>query len=47
VQLKRQEAIRELFGKVEWVGDLDAMREGRFVNWDEERVQEKLKETAA
>jgi Arc/MetJ family transcription regulator len=47
VQLKRQESIRELFGKVEWVGDLDAMREGRFVNWEEEREQEKLKETAA
>jgi Arc/MetJ family transcription regulator len=47
VQLKQQEGIRELFGKVEWVGDLDAMREGRFVNWEEEREQEKQKDTAA
>lgn len=47
VQLKRQEGIRELFGNVEWVGDLDAMREGRFVNWEEEREQENPKKTAA
>ncbi|WP_342657872.1 type II toxin-antitoxin system VapB family antitoxin [Sphingomonas sp. NY01] len=26
VQLKRQAGIRELRGKVEWIGDLDAMR---------------------
>ncbi|WP_298089895.1 type II toxin-antitoxin system VapB family antitoxin [uncultured Sphingomonas sp.] len=26
VQLKRQAGIRELRGKMEWVGDLDAMR---------------------
>ena len=26
VRLKRQGKIRELFGTVEWVGDLDAMR---------------------
>ncbi len=26
VQLKRQAEIRKLFGKVEWVGDLEAMR---------------------
>jgi Arc/MetJ family transcription regulator len=34
VQLKRQEAIRELFGKVQWDGDLDQMRESRFPAWD-------------
>ncbi|WP_112381560.1 type II toxin-antitoxin system VapB family antitoxin [Sphingomonas carotinifaciens] len=26
VQLKRQAGIRELRGKIEWIGDLDAMR---------------------
>ncbi|WP_267347212.1 type II toxin-antitoxin system VapB family antitoxin [Sphingomonas carotinifaciens] len=26
VQLKRQAGIRELRGKMEWIGDLDAMR---------------------
>jgi Arc/MetJ family transcription regulator len=47
VQLKRQAGILKLFGKVEWDGDLDAMREGRFVNWEEEPEQEKQKDTAA
>jgi Arc/MetJ family transcription regulator len=47
VQLKRQEGIKRLRGKVQWVGDLDAMREGRFLNWEEEFVKEKLKESAA
>jgi Arc/MetJ family transcription regulator len=47
VQLKRQGGIRDLFGKVEWVGDLDSMREGRFVNWDDEREPVKLEESAA
>ena len=31
VQLKRQQGIRALFGKVQWDGDLDAMREGRVL----------------
>jgi len=30
ILLKRQEAIRDYFGKIQWEGDLDAMREGRF-----------------
>ena len=30
-QLKKQEGIRKLFGKVQWDGDLAAMREGRFL----------------
>jgi Arc/MetJ family transcription regulator len=47
VQLKEQAKIRDLFGKVEWEGDLDAMREGRFVNWDEDIEKEKLKDPAA
>jgi Arc/MetJ family transcription regulator len=47
VQLKKQEGIKRLRGKVQWVGDLDAMREGRFLNWEEEFVKEKLKESAA
>ncbi|UWZ83882.1 type II toxin-antitoxin system VapB family antitoxin [Occallatibacter riparius] len=33
VQLKKQERILRLFGKVQWEGDLDAMRESRFPEW--------------
>jgi Arc/MetJ family transcription regulator len=29
VQRKRQSDLLDLFGKVEWVGDLDEMRQGR------------------
>ena len=47
VKLKGQAKIRELFGKVQWEGDLDAMREGRFLNWEEEFEKEKLKDSAA
>jgi Arc/MetJ family transcription regulator len=36
VELKKQEGIKKLRGKVQWVGDLDAMREGRFMNWEED-----------
>ncbi len=32
VQIKRQSAIRDLVGKVQRDGDLDEMREGRFVD---------------
>jgi Arc/MetJ family transcription regulator len=34
VQLKEQEGIREYFGKVDWQGDLDAMRQNRFQDLD-------------
>ena len=34
VQLKSQERVRSLRGKLQWEGDLDAMREGRFVDVD-------------
>ncbi len=47
VQLKKQEGIKKLRGKVEWVGDLDAMREGPFLNWEEEFAKKKPKEPAA
>jgi Arc/MetJ family transcription regulator len=47
VQLKEQAKIRELFGKVQWEGDLDSMREGRFLNWEEEFQKEKRKVPAA
>jgi hypothetical protein len=47
VQLKEQARIRDLFGKVQWEGDLDAMREGRFLKWDEKSDKEKLKDSAA
>jgi len=34
VQLKAQERVRSLRGKLQWEGDLNAMREGRFVHVD-------------
>jgi len=34
VRLQQQEKLRELRGKIEWEGDLDAMREGRFFDVD-------------
>jgi len=34
VALKTQEQIRDLRGKLNWNGDLDEMRTGRFVNVD-------------
>ena len=30
VRVKRQRKILDLAGKIEWVGNLDEMREGRF-----------------
>jgi Arc/MetJ family transcription regulator len=33
VQLKKQERILQLFGKVQWEGDLNSMRESRFPEW--------------
>jgi len=33
VQLKNQEKILRLFGKVQWDGDLNAMRQSRFPDW--------------
>ena len=40
VQLKRQEGIARLFGKVQWEGNLDQMRESRFPEWDEGGTEE-------
>lgn len=40
VQLKRQEGIKKLFGKVHWEGNLDEMRQSRFPEWDEGRGKE-------
>jgi Arc/MetJ family transcription regulator len=37
VRLKKQGEIRRLFGKVQWEGNLAAMREGRFLDWEEQR----------
>lgn len=37
VSLKKQEEIRGLFGAVQWDGDLDAMRQGRVLDWEAER----------
>lgn len=35
IQLKKQERILRLFGKVRWEGNLDEMRESRFPDWDQ------------
>jgi|GEM_PF-245181 Arc/MetJ family transcription regulator len=41
VQLKRQEGIKQLFGKVRWEGNLDEMRESRFPDWDLQPEEER------
>lgn len=33
VQIKAQEGIKKLRGKIQWEGDLDAMRASRFPEW--------------
>jgi len=33
VRLKAQEGILKWFGKIQWEGDLTAMRESRFPDW--------------
>jgi Arc/MetJ family transcription regulator len=35
VQLKAREGILKWRGKIQWEGDLAAMREGRFLDWGE------------
>jgi Arc/MetJ family transcription regulator len=47
VQLKKQAGIKKWFGKIQWEGDLDAMREGRFLNWEEEFEKKKRNKSAA
>jgi len=34
IRIRKQERILELFGTVDWDGDLDAMREGRSFDGD-------------
>ena len=34
VRLRRQASIRHLRGKLQWEGNLDEMREGRFIDVD-------------
>jgi Arc/MetJ family transcription regulator len=46
VRLKAQEGIKKLRGKVKWEGDLAAMRESRFLNWEEKSEREKRKDPA-
>lgn len=45
VQLKKQEAIRKWRGKIQWDGDLAAMREGRFLDWENRRKKTKREKT--
>ena len=37
VRLRKQEEIRNLFGKIQWDGDLDSMRQDRALEWKSER----------
>ena len=39
VQLKKQERIRRWFGRIAWEGDLDAMRQSRTLEWEEEKAR--------
>jgi Arc/MetJ family transcription regulator len=39
VQLKKQEGVLKWFGKIQWEGDLDAMRQSRVLEWEEERAR--------
>jgi Arc/MetJ family transcription regulator len=34
VKIKQQESVRELYGAVQWEGDLDEMRRSRFLDDD-------------
>jgi Arc/MetJ family transcription regulator len=34
VRLRKQEQVRSLRGKLQWEGDLDTLREGRFLDVD-------------
>lgn len=40
IQLKKQERIKRLFGKVQWEGDLSEMRRSRFPDWDSSAGQD-------
>jgi Arc/MetJ family transcription regulator len=42
VQLKAQEGILKWRGKIHWEGDLSVSREGRYMDWDLQRVGAKL-----
>lgn len=47
ISLKAQEGIKKLRGKVKWEGDLDTMREGRFLDWEPDALQKRRKQTVA
>jgi Arc/MetJ family transcription regulator len=50
VQLKKQQGILNWFGKIDWEGDLDAMRESRFPEWhgvDDKPAVKDIDENAA
>jgi len=47
ISLKAQEGIKKLRGKVKWEGDLDAMREGRFLDWEPDLLQKRRKKKIA
>ncbi len=47
ISLKAQEGIKKLRGKVKWEGDLDAMREGRFLDWDQQSGKQRRRKSVA
>lgn len=44
VELRKQEGIKKWFGRIEWDGDLAAMREGRLPEWEAGRKKAKREE---
>ena len=47
VQIHARKDILKWFGKIEWDGNLDAMREGRLPEWEAEQAELKAKQHLA
>jgi Arc/MetJ family transcription regulator len=47
ISLKAQEGIKKLRGKVKWEGDLNAMRQGRFLDWDQQPGKQRRRKSVA
>ncbi len=47
VNLKAQEGIKGVRGKSTWEGDLNAMREGRFLDWEPAVLHKRRKKNIA
>jgi len=47
IRLKRQEGIRKWRGRIQWDGDIAAMREGRTFDWERRRKEAGREKTIA